>query len=90
MAALKLITSSDRQPLRTSSDIGATDGHCQPILHDDMAALKLITSSDGQPLHISSDSGATASPCPHVLISLDSTTRAHVPPFSHAEMASVR
>eukprot|EP00973_Karenia_brevis_P071125 9882306-Karenia_brevis.AAC.1 len=54
MAALKLITSSDRPLLRISSSNTQAE----------MAALKLITPSDRPKLRIASSNGATRCHCP--------------------------
>eukprot|EP00973_Karenia_brevis_P065426 9090376-Karenia_brevis.AAC.1 len=44
MAELKLIMSRSKQPLRISSDNGATAGHCPSLSHDAMSELDMLTS----------------------------------------------
>eukprot|EP00973_Karenia_brevis_P066464 9238657-Karenia_brevis.AAC.1 len=59
MAALKLITPSEKHSLRISASNIATRYHCPPDSQAEMAALKLITLNDKHPLSISYDNGAT-------------------------------
>eukprot|EP00973_Karenia_brevis_P056260 7824817-Karenia_brevis.AAC.1 len=51
--------SSDRPPLRSSLNNGATNGHCSPFWNDEMAVLKLITLGDKTRLRVALDTDTT-------------------------------